>query len=66
MLKEEDRIFKNLYNELGWKLEDSLKRDDWSDTKNLIAKGREWIIFAHNASACHLASIPVACVGGVD
>jgi len=34
MLKEEDKIFKNLYNELGWKLEDSLKRDDWLDTKN--------------------------------
>ena len=44
MLKEEDKIFKNLYNELGWKLEDSLKRDDWLDTKNLIAKGRDWII----------------------
>ena len=24
MLKEEDKIFKNLYNELGWKIEDSV------------------------------------------
>ena len=29
MLKSEDKIFKNLYNELGWKIEDSIKRDDW-------------------------------------
>ena len=44
MLKEEDKIFKNLYNNLGSSLEDSLKRDDWSNTKELISKGREWII----------------------
>ena len=44
MLKEEDKIFKNLYNDLGSSLEDSLKRDDWSNTKELISKGREWII----------------------
>ena len=28
MLKEENRIFKNLYNEHGWKINDALKRDD--------------------------------------
>ena len=44
MLKEEDKIFKNLYNNLGWSLEDSLKRDDWSDTKKIISRGRDWII----------------------
>ena len=44
MLKEEDKIFKNLYNEHGWGLEDSLKRNDWSNTKEIISKGREWII----------------------
>ena len=44
MLKEEDRIFKNLYNNHGWGLEDSLKRNDWSDTGKIISKGREWII----------------------
>ena len=44
MLKEEDKIFKNLYNQFGWSIDDSLKRDDWSGTKNLIEKGREWII----------------------
>jgi NADH-quinone oxidoreductase subunit F len=44
MLKKENRIFKNLYNEFGWDIENSLKRDDWKDTKDLISKGREWII----------------------
>ena len=44
MLKKEDKIFKNLYNELGWDIESSLKRDDWKNTKDLISKGREWII----------------------
>ena len=44
MLKKEDKIFKNLYNDLGWTLEDSLKRNDWSNTKDIISKGRDWII----------------------
>ena len=39
MLKKENRIFKNLYNEFGWDIENSLKRDDWKDTKGLINKG---------------------------
>ena len=44
MIKKENRIFKNLYNEFGWDIENSLKRDDWKGTKDLINKGREWII----------------------
>ena len=44
MLKKEDKIFKNLYNEFGWEIEKAVQRDDWKDTKNLISKGREWII----------------------
>ena len=44
MLKPENKIFKNLYNELGWEINDALNRDDWKDTKELILKGREWII----------------------
>jgi NADH:ubiquinone oxidoreductase, NADH-binding (51 kD) subunit len=44
MLKEENKIFKNLYNEYGWELENALKRDDWLDTKKIIDKGRDWII----------------------
>ena len=33
MLKEEDKIFQNLYNKHGWEIDKSLKRDDWKNTK---------------------------------
>ena len=44
MLKDEDRIFKNLYNDLGWDIDSAINRGDWSETKNLISKGKDWII----------------------
>ena len=44
MLKPENKIFKNLYNDHGWEIENAIIRDDWKDTKNIISKGREWII----------------------
>ena len=44
MLKDEDRIFKNLYNDLGWNINSAVTRGDWSQTKNLISKGKDWII----------------------
>ena len=44
MLKDEDRIFKNLYNDLGADLISSKKRGDWTNTKDLCNKGRDWII----------------------
>ena len=44
MLKPENKIFKNLYNTIGWEIENAIKGDDWKDTKNLISKGRDWII----------------------
>ena len=39
MLKDEDRIFKNLYNDLGWEIDSAMARGDWSETKNVISKG---------------------------
>ena len=34
MLKPENKIFKNLYNEHGWEIDHmQIKRDDWKDTK---------------------------------
>jgi hypothetical protein len=36
MLSDKDRIFKNLYNDLGWDIESAINRGDWSKTKNLI------------------------------
>ena len=44
MLKDKDRIFKNLYNDMGSDVTSSKARGDWSDTKNLCDKGRDWII----------------------
>jgi NADH-quinone oxidoreductase subunit F len=44
MLKDEDRIFTNLY---GWEshaLVDAQKRGDWDGTKDILARGRDWVI----------------------
>ena len=44
MLKEEDKIFKNLYGYDDWGIEGSRKRGIWTNTKDLIAKGSDYII----------------------
>ena len=44
MLKDKDRIFLNLYNDFGSDLKSAKERGDWSDTKLICEKGRDWII----------------------
>jgi len=44
MLKDEDRIFTNLYNDLGSDILSAQKRGDWKNTNEIIKKGKEWII----------------------
>ena len=44
MLRDEDRIFQNLYGELDWRLAGACARGDWDGTAGLIAKGRDWIV----------------------
>ena len=44
MLEDKDRIFKNLYNDLGADLNAAKNRGDWSNTKEICSKGRDWII----------------------
>ena len=44
MLKEEDKIFKNLYGFNDWTLKGAKERNVWKDTKEIIAKGSEYII----------------------
>ena len=44
MLKDEDRIFTNLYNDLGPDILSAQKRGDWKNTSDIIKKGKEWII----------------------
>ena len=44
MLKEEDKIFKNLYGFNDWTLKGAKERNVWKDTKEIIAKGSDYII----------------------
>jgi len=43
-LKDEDRIFTNLYGRHDWRLKGALKRGDWYKTKEILLKGTDWII----------------------
>ena len=44
MLKEKDKIFTNLFGDEPFHLKNAQTRGDWDNTKELIKKGREWII----------------------
>jgi NADH-quinone oxidoreductase subunit F len=44
MLEDKDKIFTNLHGRENWHLKDAKKRGDWDKTKDLLAKGQEWII----------------------
>ena len=46
MLKQENKIFKNLYNDFGWEIDNALKRIDLlndSDKKSVLEEYKEWI-----------------------
>ena len=44
MLRDEDRVFTNLYGFDDWGLAGARRRGDWDGAKEIIAKGRDWII----------------------
>ncbi len=44
MLSDKDRIFTNLYGLHDWHLAGARARGDWDGTKDLILKGRDWIV----------------------
>ena len=44
MLRDEDRIFTNLYGIHDPGLKGARKRGDWDGTKDLIVKGRDWLV----------------------
>ncbi|MDE0781408.1 MAG: NADH-quinone oxidoreductase subunit NuoF [Alphaproteobacteria bacterium] len=44
MLRDEDRIFKNLYGRDDWGLEGARKRGIWDNTKALLELGREKLV----------------------
>ncbi|HIJ42938.1 MAG: NADH-quinone oxidoreductase subunit NuoF [Rhodospirillales bacterium] len=44
MLKDRDRVFTNIYGQGDIGLKGARRRGDWDKTKELIEKGRDWII----------------------
>ena len=50
MLSDKDRIFTNLYGLHDWGLKGALARGQWDGTKEMIDKGRDWIIDQMKAS----------------
>ncbi|MFN0044448.1 MAG: NADH-quinone oxidoreductase subunit F, partial [Alphaproteobacteria bacterium] len=44
MLRDSDRIFTNLYGQHDSGLKSARARGDWDQTKDLVAKGRDWIV----------------------
>ena len=44
MLRDEDRMFTNIYGFGGADLASSQARGDWDNTADLIKKGRDWVI----------------------
>lgn len=44
MLQDQDRIFTNLYGFQDWGIDAAMKRGDWDGTKDILAKGQDWII----------------------
>lgn len=42
-LKDQDRIFQNLYSHHSPDLKDAKKYGDWYKTKEIILKGHDWV-----------------------
>jgi NADH-quinone oxidoreductase subunit F len=50
MLRDEDRIFTNLYGQDDWALDGARKRGSWDDTASLIGLGRDELVNRVKAS----------------
>lgn len=46
-LKDQDRIFTNLYGHHGTDLKSAMKYGDWYKTKDIVLKGHDWVRFWH-------------------
>ncbi|MBI28679.1 MAG: NADH-quinone oxidoreductase subunit F [Pelagibacteraceae bacterium] len=44
MLKAENKIFSNLYGEKDWRLKGAMARGTWNNTKELLLKGKDFIL----------------------
>ena len=49
-LKDQDRIFQNLYGHHGTDLKSAKKYGDWHKTKEIVGKGHDWLINEIKAS----------------
>ena len=43
-LKDQDRIFTNLYNDGDRFIKGAEKRGDWHQTKDILSNGPDWIV----------------------
>ena len=50
-LKDQDRIFQNLYGHHGADLKSAMKYGDWYKTKEIILKGHDWVYCINPCSA---------------
>ena len=49
-LKDQDRIFQNLYGHHGADLKSAMKYGDWHKTKEIILKGHDWVCTLYKGS----------------
>jgi NADH dehydrogenase (ubiquinone) flavoprotein 1 len=69
-LRDQDRIFQNLYGHHGADLKSAQKYGDWHKTKEILLKGDDWVCIGVDASIrlqadmCRLSlrSRPLVCV----
>lgn len=47
-LKDQDRIFQNLYGHHGADLASAKKYGDWHKTKEILLKGHDWVSCGHS------------------
>ena len=55
-LKDQDRIFQNLYGHHGADLKSAMKYGDWHKTKEIVLKGHEWVRLHQWLGQCVLDS----------
>jgi len=44
MLADRNRVYTNLYGDHDWRLAGARQRGDWEGTREVILKGRDWIV----------------------
>ena len=49
-LRDQDRIFTNLYGHHGTDLKSAMKFGDWHRTKDIVLKGHDWVRFSFAAT----------------